>query len=309
MPKLKEIYFPSSTGVNTIYARMWMPDGEVKGTLQIVHGIAEHCKRYDDFANFMANNGFVVVTDDHLGHGNSIGDPSNRGFFAEENGWAYVVADEKSLFNQMKHLYPDVKHVILGHSMGSFMTRTYILKYPNDFDAVIISGTGNQAKLMVDMGHFMAQSTVNSKGPRYVSESLANIMFMGYNKGFDAKNGETAWLSRDKSVVAKYDADPTCGWTATCSLYRDMMDGIQFISDKKNIKLINKNTPMYLMSGAEDPVGEKGKGVKKAYKAYVDAGVKDISIVLYPGGRHEMLNEINKEQVYRDVLSWINSKI
>jgi len=310
MPELKEFYFPSSTGKNQVYARMWYPsDGNIKGTVQIAHGIAEIINRYDDFAKFLAENGYVVIGNDHLGHGKTMGNKSNQGFFAEENGWAYVVADMKSLYNQVKYMYPDVPHILFGHSMGSFLARTYIIKYPLDFNATVLSGTGNQARAVVKIGYNIAQSTVNKNGPEFVSQKIADLSMGGYNKGFDAQPGETAWLTRDKEAVKKYDADPECGFTATCSLYRDMFGGILFVSDPENISKVNKDMPILLMSGSDDPVGEKGKGPTKAYKAYQKAGVKDVSLVLYPGGRHEMLNEINHEQVYNDVLDWMNSKI
>jgi alpha-beta hydrolase superfamily lysophospholipase len=131
----------------------------------------------------------------------------------------------------------------------------------------------------------------------------------GYNKGFDAAPGETAWLSANKENVKKYDADPLCGFIATCSVFRDMMGGMKFITDPKNIAKMNKKMPVYFFSGADDPVGEKGKGVERAYNAFLSAGMEDVFMRLYPGGRHEMLNETNHEQVYKDVLDWINSKL
>lgn len=310
MPEQKEFYFPSSTGKNQIYVRMWIPDGdvEIKGTVQLSHGIAEGIDRYDDFAQFLAKNGYAVIGNDHLGHAKSISDPSEKGFFAEENGWAYVVADLKGIYNQVRELFPNIPHVLFGHSMGSFLARTYIIKYPTDFDACVLSGTGNQASIVVNTGYSIANSQVKKNGPHGDGTKMANLSMGGYNKGFDAKNGETAWLSRDKDVVAAYDANPDYGFTAQVSVYRDMLGGIKLVTDKDNIAKVNKNMPILVMSGSEDPVGEKGKGPKKCAEAYKKAGVKDVTLKLYPGGRHEMLNEINKEQVYDDILSWINSK-
>ncbi len=309
MPAMKDFYFDSSTGKNRIYARMWTPDGEVRGTVQIAHGIAEYINRYDDFARFLAENGFVVVGNDHLGHGKSMGGAENQGFFADDNGWDYVVADMACLHGIVKKEYPDVPSILLGHSMGSFLARTYIIRHPDDFDAAIISGTAHQPKLMVAAGLFLSRREVKKHGPRYVSRKLNDIGMGSYNKGFDAAPGETAWLSANHDNVLKYDSDPLCGFIATCSVFRDMMGGMKFITDPANIAKMNKKMPVYFFSGAEDPVGEKGKGVERAYKAFINAGMEDVFMRLYPGGRHEMLNEANKADVYKDVLDWINSKI
>lgn len=309
MPALKEFYFQSSDGKNYVYTRMWVPDGDVRGTLQIAHGIAEYVNRYDDFAKFMASNGFAVAANDHLGHGKTMGDPANQGFFAENNGWDCVVNDMHTLHETVKEEYPDVPAVIFGHSMGSFLTRTYIIRFPDDFDAAVISGTGHQSKLIVTAGLAMAGAEVKKHGPRYVSEKLNNIAMGGYNKGFDAAPGETAWLSANKENVAKYDADPLCGFTATCGVFRDMLGGVKFITNPKNMAKMNKKMPVYFMSGADDPVGEMGKGVTRAYNAFLKAGMEDVFMRLYPGGRHEMLNESCKDQVYKDILDWVDSKI
>lgn len=309
MPAMKEFYFPSSDGKNQIYARMWLPDGEVRGTVQIAHGIAEYINRYDDFAQFLASNGFVAAGNDHLGHGKSMGSPENQGFFADSNGWDLVIADMESLHKTLKRDYPDVPAILLGHSMGSFLARTYLIRHPDDFDAAIISGTGHQSKLMVTAGLFLSKQEIKKHGPRYVSQKLNNISMGGYNKGLGAAPGETAWLSANHDNVVKYDADPLCGFTATCSVFRDMIGGMKFITDPRNIEKMNKKVPVYFFSGAEDPVGEKGKGVERAYKAFLKAGMEDVFMRLYPGGRHEMLNETNKAEVYQDVLNWINSKI
>lgn len=309
MPAMKEFYFPSSTGMNQIYVRMWVPDGEVRGTVQIAHGIAEYINRYDDFAKFLASNGFAVAGNDHLGHGKSMGSPENQGFFADSGGWDYVVADMEILHRTLKQDYPNMPAILFGHSMGSFLARTYIIRHPGDFDAAIISGTGHQSKLMVAGGLFLSGREVKKHGPRYVSQKLNDISMGSYNKGLGAAPGETAWLSANRENVTKYDADPLCGFTATCSVFRDMLGGMKFITNPKNIAKMNRKMPVYFFSGADDPVGEKGKGVERAYKAFLKAGMEDVFMRLYPGGRHEMLNEANKDEVYKDVLDWINSKI
>ncbi len=309
MPVFEEFTFPSSTGRNTIHCLKCLPDTEPRGVVQIEHGIAEYIDRYRDFMSFLAENGFVAVGDDHLGHGKTIAAPSDQGFFAEENGWDYVIADIDRLHDLMSEQYPGLPYVIFGHSMGSFLARTYLIKHPDKYDAAIISGTGQQNPLVVFGGYTMANIFVKKEGPHAIGTKLNDIAFGAYNKGFDSVRTDFDWLSRDPAVVDRYIADPLCGFVATVSLFRDMMGGIRFISDQKNIDMMNKEKPVYFMSGAADPVGENGKGVERAYKAFCKAGLKDVMIRLYPDGRHEMLNEINKADVYQDVLNWLNAKL
>ena len=295
--------------MSDLYVKYWYPEGEVRATMQIVHGIAEYVERYDEFANFMAAHGILVVGDDHPGHGKSIKKPEDQGFFAEEDGWFKVVGMLKEIRDEVAAKYPGVPHILFGHSMGSFLARTYIIKYPSDFDACILSGTGNQPKLILKAGIAMANGSIKKHGPRYVDQKLYNMSMGGYAKGFEPDGGPCVWLSRDRERVKKYENDPLCGWIPTASLMRDMMSGIDFITTPKNLALMNKDLPVYFMSGADDPVGEKGKGVRKAFASFQKAGMKDVEIKLYPGGRHEMLNEINRDEVCADILKWVEKKI
>ena len=309
MPSFRDFYFTSSTGKNKLHARMCVPDGEPKAIVQIIHGIAEYIDRYDDFMMFLAGNGFIVVGDDHLGHGKSIEQEDQKGFFAEENGWEYAVCDEEILRLAMKNNYPDIPVIVFGHSMGSFLARTHLIKYPGGFDAAVISGTGNQGKALVTGGLTMGNLVVGLKGPHHYSDFLNNLAFGSYNKIYDDAKTTHDWLTRDEEVVAKYLADPLCGFVPSCSLFHDMMVGVSFITNVKNQESMKKDVPVLFMSGAMDPVGECGKGVKIAFENFKKVGMQDVSLKLYEGGRHEMLNEINKDEVYADVLAWINSKI
>lgn len=309
MPRFDEFFFMSSTGVNRIHVKTCAPDGEIRGVIQIEHGIAEHVERYGDFMEFLAGNGFFVAADDHLGHGKSIERDDDKGFFADSDGWWRVIDDIRTVHETLKKKYPSLPFILFGHSMGSFLARTYLIKYPDDFDAAIISGTGQQSPLLVGAGAFMANSMVKKSGPRGDGQKLNDIAFGSYNKKIKLKHTDFDWLSRDEKNVQKYIDDPLCGFVAKCSLYRDMMEGIKFISSKENAAKMNKNTPVYFMSGAADPVGDYGKGVEKAYKMFCNVGMKDVTIRLYPEGRHEMLNEINRADVYRDILNWLNEKL
>jgi alpha-beta hydrolase superfamily lysophospholipase len=309
MPSFQEFYFTSSTAVNKIRAKKCIPDGEPKAIVQIAHGIAEHIDRYDEFMEFLASHGYLVVANDHLGHGKSISKPEDQGFFSDDNGWEYVVQDMERLHDITAAEYPGIPYVMFGHSMGSFLTRTYLIKHPDKYDAAILSGTGHQAKPVVLAGYTLASAAVKLQGARGDGTKLNNVAFGAYNNGF--KNPRTAydWLSRVESEVDKYMADPLCGFVATVGLFRDMMGGIKFITSQKSINTMSKTQPVYFMSGACDPVGDNGKGVERAYKAFCNAGLYDVKMKLYPGGRHEMLNEENKYDVYNDILQWLQEKV
>lgn len=309
MPTFKDFYFNSSTGKNKIHARMCVPDAEPRAIVQIIHGIAEYIDRYDEFMSFLADNGIIAVGTDHLGHGKSIESEEQTGFFAYDNGWDYAVRDEEVLRLAMHENYPELPIIVFGHSMGSFMARTLLIRYPDAFNAAIISGTGNQGAALVNGGLFMGNLVTGLKGAHHYSKFLNNLAFGSYNKIYDNPKTEYDWLSRDEANVQKYIDDPLCGFIPSCSLFRDMMTGVKFITNKKNLTAMNKDMPVYFMSGDMDPVGECGKGVQKAYNNFLEAGMKDVSIKLYPGGRHEMLNEINKDEVYTDILTWLDSKI
>ena len=309
MPKFEDFFFESSTGVNRIHARKCIPDTEPRAVVQIAHGIAEHINRYDDFMSFLAEHGFVAVGNDHLGHGQTFTSEAERGFFAEENGWDRVVEDMDRLREQMRKEYPDLPYIFFGHSMGSFLTRTYLIRYPERYDAAIISGTGHQGKALVLGGLAVANFLVKSKGARANGQVLNDMAFGSYCKKIENPRTPFDWLSRDPKSVDKYIADPNCGFVAKLGLYRDMLTGVKFITSQANIDSMSKDQPIYFMSGDADPVGDYGKGVEAAYNAFCKAGLKDVTIRLYPDGRHEMLNEVNKAKVYQDILNWLNEKL
>ena len=309
MPKFEDFSFESSTGVNVLHARKCIPDGKPRAVVQIEHGVADHISRYDGLMEYLAENGIVCVGDDHLGHGESIREPEQQGFFNEEDGWNCVVKDVDTLRDLTRRDYPDLPYIFFGHSMGSFVVRTYLIQHPDKYDAAILSGTGHQNKLMILAGYTAASLMTRSKGPMGDGKKLNDMAFGSYCKKIPNPRTEFDWISRDEAAVDKYIADPYCGFVCKVSLYRDMMAGVKFITNQKNIDKMNKEAPVYFMSGDADPVGDYGVGVERAYRAFCNAGLKDVTIRLYPGGRHEMLNETNKEDVKKDILDWINEKL
>lgn len=309
MPSFQDFYFQSSTGRTSIHALKCVPDGKPRAVVQIAHGIAEHTDRYRPFMEFLADNGFVAAGNDHLGHGKSIRVPKEQGFFAEKDGWWRVVDDMDKLHGIMSKEYPELPYVLFGHSMGSFLTRTYLIKHPDRYDAVILSGTGHQSPALVLGGNAAASVMAKLNGAMGDGAKLDSLAFGTYLSKIENPRTKFDWLSRDTEQVDKYIDDPLCGFVGKIGLYRDMMQGIKFITSEKNIAQMNKEKPVYFMSGDSDPVGDYGKGVERAYKAFCNAGLHDVFMRLYPGGRHEMLNETNKEQVYQDILNWLNEKI
>ena len=309
MPSFQDFYFQSSTGRTSIHALKCVPDGKPRAVVQIAHGIAEHIDRYRPFMEFLADNGFVAAGNDHLGHGKSIRVPEEQGFFAEKDGWWRVVDDMDKLHDIMSKEYPELPYVLFGHSMGSFLTRTYLIKHPDKYDGVILSGTGHQSPALVLGGNAAASVMAKLNGAMGNGTKLDSLAFGTYLNKIENPRTKFDWLSRDTEQVDKYIADPLCGFVGKIGLYRDMMQGIKFITNKKNIAQMSKEKPVYFMSGDGDPVGDYGKGVEREYKDFCDAGLHDVFMRLYPGGRHEMLNETNKEQVYQDILNWLNEKI
>lgn len=309
MAKITDFSFSSASGNNSIHCRMWTPENDPIGVVQLVHGVAEHIGRYNDFALFLAKNGFVAVGTDHLGHGLSVNDESELGWFAEKDGWELIVKDEKTLRDMMREKYPGLPLILLGHSMGSFMARTYIGCYPDDFDLCIISGTGHTPGAVCRAGRMLARREIRRHGSKYRSQMLQNMAFGSYLKGIENPIGANDWICRDEAVIRAYDADPLSGFPGTAELMYEMMLGLEKIGSKKHIMKMNRDLPVLFISGDADPVGNWGKGVRVVFDRFRSIGMKDVTMKMYPGARHEVLNELNKQEVWNDVLDWIKSKL
>ena len=305
MPMITEnnYTFRSADGVTPIHVREWVPDCDINGVVQIAHGINEYIGRYADFARFLASKGFVVVGNDHLGHGESVLSPDCLGFFALDDGWYKVVADMEQLRELTAAKWPEAPYFLFGHSMGSFLTRTYMIRYPGaKLSGVILSGTGQAPAPVVAAGRFLCDGDMLKNGPTHRSETISNV-------AFEPKRTKYDWLTRDEAVVDAYAKDPLCTFTPTTSLFRDMMYGLSIIGRQRNLAKMNKDLPVYFMSGDKDPVGGDGVQVAKVYSMFVRAGMKDVFYKFYKDGRHEMLNESNRDEVYRDILNWLFKKI
>ena len=301
-------HYYDSCGKGSIHYCKWMPDGEIKGILQIVHGIAEFVERYDDFANYLNSQGYLVVAEDHMGHGQSINGDGIQGYF--HGGWFTAIEDSMQLMTDTMAEYPDLPYILFGHSMGSFMARTILCKYPDSGIAgAIICGTGWQPTFAMPALIRVVEAVCKKTGETNPDEKLQGMVFGSYNKKVEHPRTDYDWLTRDAKTVDEYIAHPLCGFTASCGLLREMMKGIYYIQKKENLANMRKDLPVRFIAGGDDPVGSYGKGVHQAAEAFRKAGMRDVSVRIYPLGRHEILNEINKEDVFADVARWIEKTI
>ena len=312
MTNCEHFRFPSSDGKTQLHACLWIPDEKIKfrGVLQIAHGVAEHIERYDDFARYLNEQGIVVAGHDHLGHGKSLPEGGTPVYFGEENGWTHAVDDIHSLHEILAKRFKRLPHLIMGHSMGSFLTRTYLIRYPGEKKAAILMGTGWQPSYMLTGGSLIAKRFYYKNGGSSTSNFVTELAFGGYNRAFAPNRTGFDWLSADPENVDRYIADPLCGADATVGLFRDMLGGIRFNQKPANLKKMDPSMPVLFISGEDDPVGAMGKGVKRSCAAFQKAGMQDVTIKLYAGLRHEILNEKPMQQTaYADIHDWLSRYI
>ena len=297
-------FWYGSKGAGRIHAFRWTPEGEPRAIVQILHGIAEFAERYDTFAQYLNSRGILVVAEDHMGHGQSINGAGIRGYF--HGGWFTAVEDSMQLLKDTRAQFPDVPYILFGHSMGSFMARTVLYKYPDcGLTGAVICGTGWQPILALPVVIKAVEAVCKRSGETNPNEKLQNLVFGSYNKRVEHPRTPFDWLTRDAKIVDAYAAHPLCGFTASAGLLRDMLQGMYAIEQKENLAKMNPKLPVFFIAGGDDPVGSYGKGVHTCAEAFRKAGMEDVSVRIYPLCRHEILNEINKEEIFEDVLQWI----
>ena len=306
----QEFRFPSADGSVSLFGRTWAPENSApKAVLQLVHGISEHIGRYDHFARYMADHGYLVCAEDHLGHGYTPEDPEDLGYTADADGWVKMTDNVRALHERIQSEYPGIPYFILGHSMGSFLTRSYLIRYPGTVDACALLGTGQQPEPVLRAGLAACRLEQKRLGKRGRSKLLQNLCFGAYNSQFKPNRTPSDWVCSVEQVVDDYMADPFCQVMPTVTLMRDMLTGIQFNQQPEHLAQMDKSTPIFFLSGDQDPVGNNGKGVRAAYQSFLDAGCNHVRLKLYPGGRHEMLNESNKLDVYEELRSWFDQQL
>lgn len=288
-----------------LHCCVWLPAGMPKAVVQIIHGVAEHAARYDSLGRFLADHGILVVGEDHPGHGKSVGEGDCYGYL--NGGWENVLKGIHLLYEKTKQENPDVPYFMLGHSMGSFLLRTYLFTYEAKLRGAMISGTGWQPKALVSAGLEMCALEEKRLGERSSSDLLQNLIFNSYNKKFAPNRTPYDWVSSDEAVVDAYAKDPMCTFRPTIQLCREMLRGIAQNQKLSNLEKMDKDLPVYFFAGAQDPVGGMGKGVERSAKAFRKAGMKQVECRIYPGMRHETHNEIGRETVYADILRWVEN--
>ena len=305
----QEFTFPSTDGVTAIHAVEWLPEGKTKAVLQISHGVAEYILRYAPLAEYLTGRGFAVVGSDHLGHGLSVAPGAARLYFGPKGDWDTVVDDLYAFRTMEGRKFQALPYFLLGHSMGSFLARTYLIRYPGTVDGAIVMGTGQMAPALVRAARLVAAAETRRLGAEKTSPIVTKLAFETYNRIFAPNRTGYDWLSVDEANVDAYVSDPLCGGSASIGLFREMLEGIRLIEKQSNVEKMNLRLPVLFLSGAMDPVGECGKGVRRAYRSFQRAGVRDVELKLYAGARHEILNDFCKDEVYRDLSAWLEARI
>ena len=304
---MKKMYFtyPSNDSLTEIHGICWVPEGEVKAVLQIAHGMVEFIDRYDEFARFLAEKGILVAGNDHLGHGASVRSEEYWGYFAKKDGNTVLLKDMNRLRKIVQKRYPHVPYFMLGHSMGSFLMRQYICVYGEGLAGTIIMGTGYQPAAMTAMGMQVCKVLAAVKGWHHRSALVDGMAFGSYNKKFGKPTGKE-WLSRNPENVQKYVKEKRCNFRFTLNGYYNLFYSIHALSNPEYLEGMPKELPVFFVAGEEDPVGQFGKGVEMVFEQFIDLGMEDVECKLYAEDRHEILNELDREDVYQDIYEWIS---
>lgn len=307
MIEKEEFYFASRDGEHKLHAVKWLPEtGKPICILQIIHGMTEHIGRYEDFARFMAGKGVLVVGDDHLGHGLSVKDGELYGYFCKDDPATVLVRDEHRLKKMMQEQYPGVPYIILGHSMGSFILRNYLTRYGNGIDGAVIMGTGMQPRHAVRFGWLQASFLSAVLGDKYVCKGMDKALFGVYNLKFQSGPGDSGhWVSVNPENVKAFQSDPLCDFVFTANGFQTLMRLILNLYDERKLAQMPKDLPILFVSGQQDPVGDFGKGVEKVFHFFEALGMEHVQLKLYPGDRHEILNEADRQEVYGDIYRFV----
>ena len=307
--KKVEFKFRSTGDTVDIRAVKYIPESEPKAILQIAHGMVEFIDRYEDFAKFLCDKGFLVTGNDHIGHGGSVNNEDEWGYFTKENGNQVLLDDIYELTKITKKEYPNKPYFLLGHSMGSFYGRQYLCEHGNELDGAIIMGTGLEPLMTVKAGMMVCKLIASFKGWKYRSNLVNNMAFGAYNKKFEPTRTRADWLTKDEKIVDYYINEPRCSFQFTLNGYYNMFSGIARLHDETYLNKMPKDLPILFVSGQDDPVGSFGKEVEESAQSVKKIGCKNVEVKLYPNDRHEILNETDKKQVYEDLHNWLITNI
>ena len=308
MSQMIDFTLPSTVPGRTLHAFRCIPEGEVRAIVQLSHGMVEFIDRYKPLAEDLAGRGILVTGHDHLGHGGSIRTKDDYGYFAQPDGNRAVLDDLHAMTTLTKQLYPGVPYFLLGHSMGSFYARQYLCEYGAELDGAILMGTGYQPKALVTLARTVCRMLAVFFGWQHRSRLVRDLSFLGYNKGLEGRTPHD-WLNRDPAEVDKYRADERCMFTFTLNAYYSMFTGILRLYDPDFLNRMPKDLPLLFLAGDADPVGEQSKGVQRAIDSLKAVGVQNITQKFYPGARHELLVEINRQEVFDDIGNWLDQQL
>ncbi len=306
--KINEYSFKSATGVCTIHGCEYIPDDEVKAVIVIHHGMAEHQERYRGFIEFLTANGIAVFMHDMANHGKSNQNFKETGYFGEKDGYKFLVKDLKTTFDRAKAAYPDKKIIAMGHSMGSFITRCFTAWYADaGFAGAIYMGTGGSNPAAA-AGDILSAFLAKMQGSKHKSKFIDKMTFGTYNKNFEGRTGFD-WLTRDDKIVDRYISDDYCGFLFTVQGMNDLIKLNINANSPEWYNSVPKDIPILVISGEMDPVGNYGAGLREVHTKLLESGHSQAQLKLYEGGRHEILNEINKDEVYADILAFVENTV
>lgn len=304
---MEEFMHEMSDGVK-VYVSVRQPTETPVGHIHILHGMAEHSGRYDEAAAFFVRKGYLVTAHDHRGHGKTSAENGIRGHFGDDVGFEVIVSDVFEVVSHLKTVYPTEKFILMGHSMGSFIARRFIQLHGEMVDQVVLSGTGDDGGIArfggVALGHVLGKRN----GYRERNPILDALVFGGFNRSVEKPMTKFDWLSKNNTHVFSYLSDEYCGFVPTTQFFLDLFQGLGIIHDPKEVSKIPKMLPILLFSGTEDPVGNHGKALWKVAKQYDAAGIDDVTVLLFDGGRHELLNDASRPEVIQAVLEWIEKR-
>jgi len=302
-------YYPDSSGERQLFAQWWLPEGEPRGILQLVHGINEYGDRYSDVGETFAKRGFVVAIHDHRGHGKSIADGERRGALAAKDGWLHLLEDVREHSRRLREAYPGLPLFLLGHSLGSFAVREILIRWDDPYSGAVIMDSASMPRVLYGLGRAACRGAALFVGRDGVSPFIRDLCFAGFAIPYLKEGSAMAWISRDPLVYTQYVKDPCCRFIPNVAFFDEMLKGMSHMDDPANDMLVDPTLPLLLMAGEKDPVGSMGRGMKKLHRRLDKRGCSDLEFYLFPNCRHELFHEYDTADVYDKLGIWLEKHL